>query len=84
MSISRLPVHKITISVPADLLAYTDEQARRTRTSRSQFISQALARFQAIEEERLAAEGYRFYADEAGEFGEVSASAVAEALNDER
>jgi len=84
MAASRPGVHKITISIPAHLLAYTDAQAERTHTSRSQFISQALARYQASEEERLAAEGYRFYADEAGEFGEVSATAVAEALNDER
>jgi metal-responsive CopG/Arc/MetJ family transcriptional regulator len=84
MTISHQPVHKITISITADLLTYTDEQAQRTRTSRSQFISQALARFQASEEERLAAEGYRFYADETGEFSEVSASAVDEALNYER
>ena len=81
---SRLPGHKITISIPADLLAYTDAQALRTRTSRSHFISLALAQFQASEEERLAAEGYRFYADEAGEFSEIYADAAAEAFNDER
>lgn len=84
MTISRPLAHKITISVPADLLVYADEQARRTRTSRSQFISQALAQFQANEEERLAAEGYRFYANEASVFSEFSANAVAEVLNDER
>ena len=34
----------------------------------------------AEEEERLAAEGYRFYAQEASEFAEASAAATAEAL----
>jgi hypothetical protein len=32
-----------------------------------------LARVKAAEEERLAAEGYRFYAQEAAEFAEASA-----------
>ncbi len=68
MTLSRQPLHKITISVPADLLAYADAQARRLKTSRSQIISQALAQHKADDEERLAAEGYRFYAEEARAF----------------
>ncbi len=84
MTLLRPPVHKITISVPADLLAYADAQARRLKTSRSQFISQALAQLKASAEARLGAEGYRFYAVEAGAFAEASAHAVAEALEHER
>jgi metal-responsive CopG/Arc/MetJ family transcriptional regulator len=84
MTLPRPPAQKITISVPADLLAYADAQARRLKTSRSHFISQALAQRKASDEERLAAEGYRFYADEARAFAEASAVAVAEAFDHER
>jgi metal-responsive CopG/Arc/MetJ family transcriptional regulator len=73
---------KITISLPGPLLEYADRRADRTRLSRSQVISEALAEAQALEQARLAAEGYRFYAGEAGEFAEASAQAVAEALPD--
>jgi len=41
-------------------------------------IGQALAEAQAREQARLAAEGYRFYAEESGEFADASAQAVAE------
>jgi len=84
MTESRSPAQKITISLPADLLAYADAQAARLRTSRSQFISQALAQLKARDQERLAVEGYGFYADEARDFAEASIPAVAEALDDER
>jgi predicted transcriptional regulator len=72
---------KITVSLPADLLEYADRRASRTRLTRSQIISDALAEAEALEQARLAAEGYRFYASEAGEFAEASAPAVAEALS---
>ena len=84
MSEPRAPVRKITISLPADLLAYADAQAARLCTSRSQFISQALAKLKARDQERLAAEGYGLYAGEARDFAEQSLQAVAEALDDGR
>jgi len=84
MTLSRPPAPKITICLPADLLAYADAQARRLKTSRSQFISQALAQLKVSDQARLAAEGYGFYAAEASEFAEASIHAVAEALDDER
>jgi len=84
MTPSRPPVQKITISLPADLMAYADAQARRLGTSRSHFISLVLAQLQAADEERLAADGYRFYAEEASAFAEASTQAVAEALDHER
>ena len=71
---------KITISLPGPLLEYADRRADRAWLSRSQVISEALAEAQALEQMRLAAEGYRFYAGEASEFAEASAGAVAEAL----
>jgi hypothetical protein len=49
--------------------------------SGSRVIAHALAEIKAEYEEQLAAEGYRFYAQEAGEFAEASASAVVEALD---
>lgn len=75
---------KVTISLPADVLAYADAQAERRNTSRSQVIAQALADLKVAEQEALAAEGYRFYAAEARAFDEASADAVAEAWDDER
>ena len=77
-------VHKITISLASDLVEFADRQAHGQRTSRSQVIGRALAEMKAREEERLAAEGYRFYTPEAGDFAEASAVAVAEALDHDR
>ena len=74
-------IRKVTISLPGDLLEYADRRAIRTRQSRSQVIGQALAEAQALEQTRLAVEGYRFYANESSEFAEASAPAVAEALS---
>jgi metal-responsive CopG/Arc/MetJ family transcriptional regulator len=74
-------IRKVTISLPSDLLAYADRRANRTRLSRSQVIGQALAEARALEQTRLAAEGYRFYARESSDFADTSAPAVAEALS---
>ena len=74
------PVRKFTISLPADLVDFTDAKAARLNTSRSGLIAQVLSEIKAAEEERLAAEGYRFYAQETSEFAEASAGVVAEAL----
>ena len=82
MSVEAKPVRKITISLPETLVEFADRQAARLSTSRSRVIADALSQVQAEEEERLAAEGYRFYAQEASEFAQASAAAVAEVLND--
>ena len=81
MTVQQSGTHKITISLPADLVEYADRRAREQGTSRSQVIGQALADLQAQEEEQLAAEGYRFYAQEAADFAAASATAVEEALD---
>jgi metal-responsive CopG/Arc/MetJ family transcriptional regulator len=73
-------VRKVTISLPEKLVEFADREAARLGTSRSRVIAQALADIEAQEEARLAAEGYRFYAREANEFAEASATALAEAL----
>ncbi len=74
-------VRKITVALDEDLVEFADQEAARNNTSRSQIISLALARARAEEEERLAAEGYRFYSEEALEFAEASAKAFAEAIS---
>ncbi len=70
---------KVTISLPEELVVYTDRRADQKGTNRSQVISQALAHLMAFEEEQLAAEGYAFYAAEAEGFAASSGQAVAEA-----
>ena len=81
MSNPMVAVRKITISLPMDLVEFADRQASRLSTNRSRFIAQALSQLKALEQESLAAEGYRFYAQEASEFAEASALAVAESLD---
>ena len=78
---SSLLFRKITISLPSPLVEFTDVLAKQSNTSRSQVIRQALAAVKEREEERLAAQGYRFYASEATEFATASARATAEAIN---
>lgn len=82
MSVQDAPVRKITISLPTDLVEFTDHEAARLNISRSSLIARALAQAKADQEERLAAEGYRFYAQESAEFAEASAPSVAEAWQD--
>lgn len=75
-----LEIRKVTISLPASLLRYADRRATQMGTSRSEVISLILAEALAREKNTLAAEGYRFYGQEAREFAEASARAFAEAL----
>jgi len=75
---SETQTRKVTISLPGDLVAFADQQARLQRTSRSRVIAEILAHFKAQEEERLAVEGYLFYAQEALEFAAASEQATTE------
>lgn len=75
-------IRKVTISLPAVLLQYADRLAEQLGTSRSDVIGRALAQAQAAEEDRLAADGYRFFAHEASEFAAASAQSFAEVLDD--
>ena len=81
MSAKATAVRKITISLPDNLVEFADREAARLSISRSGVIAQALSDIKTEEEERFAAEGYRFYAQEASVFAEASAAAVVEALN---
>ncbi|TEU15257.1 MAG: hypothetical protein E3J21_13710 [Anaerolineales bacterium] len=71
---------KITVSLPQELVEFADTVATRMRISRSKVIAEALAAQREYEEARLAAEGYRFYAQEASEFAASSLQAVSEVL----
>lgn len=75
-----MTMRKITVSLPQELVEFADRTANQAALSRSQVISQALAEAQARNEQRLAEEGYRFYASESAEFAQASAPAVAEAV----
>jgi metal-responsive CopG/Arc/MetJ family transcriptional regulator len=81
MSVEAAPMRRITISLPDSLVEFAEREAACLSISRSRVIAQALSEVKAEEEERLAAEGYRFYAQEASQFAEASAAAVAEALD---
>lgn len=74
-------MRKITISLPNKLVEFADREAARLSISRSRVIAQALSEIKAEEEEKLAAEGYQFYAQEASEFAVASAAATAKALD---
>jgi predicted transcriptional regulator len=75
-------MRKITISLPEELVEYADNRAQELNASRSQVIGMALSAVMTREEEKLAAEGYRFYAQEAGEFADAASRAMAEAWTD--
>ena len=75
---------KVTVSLPQDLVAFADTKAAERGTTRSRLIGDLLAKLRHRERDDLASEGYRFYADEALEFAEMSAGAVAEAIGDDR
>jgi len=74
-------IHKVTVSLPGDLVAFADQRAAQMQSSRSQVISQALAYVRSIEEDQLAAEGYQFYSQESEEFAAASPQATTNALN---
>jgi predicted transcriptional regulator len=76
-------IRKITISLPEELVEYADHRAEELNTSRSQVIMMALSADQTDYEAQLAAKGYRFYAQEADEFADLSREAVAYAWADQ-
>jgi len=75
-------IRKVTVSLPAELVEFADRLAEQLHLSRSQVVSRALVQAKTMEEERLAAEGYRYYAQEAQELAAASSRAVAEAVSD--
>ena len=75
---------KVTVSLPEDLVAFADAKASEHGTTRSRLISGLLAELRKREDDALAEEGYRFYAQEAKEFSEMTSSVVAEAFDNDR
>lgn len=73
-------MRKITVSLPKELVEFADTVAVAMKISRSEVIAEAIAAQREHEEARLAAEGYRFYAQEASEFAAASLQAVSEVL----
>jgi metal-responsive CopG/Arc/MetJ family transcriptional regulator len=71
-------MRKITISISEELVEYADSCAQASNSNRSQVIAMALAVAKSAQEADLAAEGYRFYAEEAAAFAEASGAAVVE------
>jgi metal-responsive CopG/Arc/MetJ family transcriptional regulator len=55
-------LREVTVSLPDELLDYADQRAKELKTSRSEIIRNALSAVRASETEKLAAEGYRYYA----------------------
>jgi len=74
---------KVTISMPQELLVFADRMAEALGLTRSRFIAETLEKARESELQRLAAEGYHYYASEAGEFAAASEAAVVEALEDD-
>ncbi len=74
---------KVTVSMSEELLVFADRMAESFGKTRSGFIASLLEKARERELERLAAEGYRYFSAEAGEFAAASEAAVAEALEDD-
>ena len=77
-----LKVAKLTVSLPHDLLAITDEIAREKKVSRSKLVSSCL---RELAEKRLRyrmAEGYRAMAKENLKFANEARALVNEVLPD--
>lgn len=75
---------KVTISLPPDLLEFTDQTAAARQVTRSRVVADLLEAEQRRLRDEAAAEGYRFYNGEAREWADVTAQAVAEAIGRER
>lgn len=73
---------KVTLSLLRVLVARLNAKAERLHASRSQIIAPFVTGCRATGREREAAEGYRFYAEEAVAYAAASASAVSEAIAD--
>jgi metal-responsive CopG/Arc/MetJ family transcriptional regulator len=82
MSETGTSTRKLTISLPAHLADFVEEESARLKISRSRLIARALAEIKDVEEAQLAAEGYRFYSQEAKEFAQASHTAVTEGWED--
>jgi metal-responsive CopG/Arc/MetJ family transcriptional regulator len=74
-------IEKVTLSLPRDLVGFADRMARAQGTNRSRVVAEILSDAAARTRDALAAEGYRFYAEESRDFAEASQPAVSEVLS---
>lgn len=77
-------IQKVTVSLPENLIAFADGIAMMQGISRSKFITDLIAEFKMRQEDTLAAEGYQFYAQEAGDFATASLPATLEVWGNDR
>jgi hypothetical protein len=75
-------VRRAATSLPDSWGKLADRGSAPLQPSRSAIIARVVVKRKAAYEANLAAEGYRFYAQEASEFAGASAVAVAEAWSD--
>ena len=80
---------RVTVSLPADLLAFVEEDRRMQHLSRSEYISRALAQvIQGRREQALVDSFRRAYTDQPqtaaeAEFAEAAAYALGEVLTED-
>jgi metal-responsive CopG/Arc/MetJ family transcriptional regulator len=75
---SKAKSQKITVSLPRELVDFADEFAEQAGTSRSQALAEALRVLKRAERDRLMAEGYAFYAEDAVQLAEEGMAATNE------
>ena len=73
---------KLTISLPEELISFTDEFAKKKKISRSKAISLCLK--ELAEKQRIAEmeEGYKFIAEEQKQFTAMASGAELEVIPD--
>jgi metal-responsive CopG/Arc/MetJ family transcriptional regulator len=69
---------KVTVSLPVDLIEFADQFAEQAGTSRSQAMAEALRVLKRAERDRLMAEGFRYYHDDAVQMAEEGMAATNE------
>lgn len=83
IAMSTSAVRKVTVSLPSDLVSFADARAAERGATRSALIGELLQERRDRDREALAAEGYRYYAQESREFASASHRAVTEAIADD-
>jgi metal-responsive CopG/Arc/MetJ family transcriptional regulator len=73
-------VEKVTISLPQELIRFTDEIARERRTSRSKVVSSCLRELADKRLREQMEEGYKAMAKENRRFAEVAGKLAEEVL----
>ena len=75
-----MQIERVTISLPRDLVALTNEIAREEKISRSKVVSLCLQELAEKRRIELMEEGYKVMAEEHKEFARLSAKAASEVV----